>query len=94
MRIAHMTADHAAENICVGERRPVFAWRLEDGGGNLRQESCRVRVFDEAGRTVWDSGVLASSRMTGWRYAGEPLLSGSRYRWRAELGLDRADGPV
>lgn len=90
MRIAHMTVDHAAGNLCVGERRPVFAWRLDDGGGNLRQESCRIRVFDESGRTVWDSGSLASSRMGGWRYAGEPLRSDSRYRWRAELGLDRA----
>ena len=43
---------------------PELQWRLTAAAPDARQSAYRVRLRDDAGAPVWDSGKVASDRQT------------------------------
>ena len=74
MRICGLSTENQRSPLNIGCKRPVFGWRAEGEEEGIRQEAYRIQVWREEGRavdTVWDSGWVASSRMTSIAYEGE-----------------------
>ena len=95
MRICGLSTENQRSPLNIGCKRPVFGWRAEGEEEGIRQEAYRIQVWREEGRavdTVWDSGWVASSRMTSIAYEGEELVSGGRYGWKVEGKFRLGDG--
>lgn len=81
MKLYDLTTDNRRENILVGSCQPVFGWKVKTKERNVYQENYRIRVWDEKGGQVWDSGIVAASEMTNIPYEGAPLESGAKMTW-------------
>ena len=94
MKLYDLMTDNRRENILVGSKKPVFGWRVETEKRNVRQESYRVQVWDEQGNSVWDSGIVESSRMAGIQYEGKELQSGKRMTWHVSCIFSSDEGVI
>lgn len=68
--------------VTIDTANPRFSWNLTaDEHRGTEQESYRITVTDESGKTVWDSGVTMSGNCTDVVYEGSPLQPATRYYW-------------
>ncbi len=77
-----LLTEYKVDPLGMDEPWPRFGYRLE--GDGKRQSSYRLEVRDEAGETVFDSGVVKSAATVQLEYAGRPLRPFQRYRWTVE----------
>ncbi|MBL7492991.1 family 78 glycoside hydrolase catalytic domain [Frankia sp. AgB1.9] len=86
MRAIRLRTEYLTEPLGLGITAPRLYWNAD---GGLRQTAYQV-VARRGGETVWDTGKVASSRMTHVRYEGVPLGSRDRVDWSVVL-WDEAD---
>ena len=92
LTIVSPTCEYRKEALGVGNPKPVVGWKLS-GGNGARQTAYRIEVFDEDGRSVWDSGKVASDRQFGVEIEPvEPLRPMSEYSF-AVTAWDESDAP-
>lgn len=60
---------------------PYFAWMIESEVPNTFQSTYQLKVFDESGDCVWDSGLADTAQNTYIPYAGKDLKSRTIYTW-------------
>ncbi|MEY9484437.1 alpha-L-rhamnosidase [Streptomyces calvus] len=96
LRIVRTRVEYAETLLGTDVERPRLSWELAAPGQGARQSAYRVQVVrDRArwdGRTVWDSGKVASDRTVGVAYDGPALRPRTRYFWRVRVwdGAGRA----
>jgi alpha-L-rhamnosidase len=73
--------------------RPRFGWIIDARVNGTRQAGYRI-VVTQAGKTVWDSGEVASPRSFDIEYGGPALKPGGRYDWRATVHTTDGDSTV
>jgi alpha-L-rhamnosidase len=81
MKATNLRTEYLVEPLGLGIDRPRFYWNCV---GGQTQTAYRI-VARRDGATVWDSGVVASSRMTHVEYEGERLGSRDRVEWSVTL---------
>ena len=81
-KISNVLVEYQNKPLGLDEEKPRFSWRMESDVQNTRQEKCRIKVVEEgaAGKTVWDSGELATDHSQGIVYAGEFLEPCTAYQ--------------
>ena len=60
---------------------PYFSWKLDSDEPGSMQESYQIRVCDETGNDVWDSGERKSEETSFISYEGKMLKSSTAYTW-------------
>lgn len=88
MQAIHLQTEYLTQPLGLGIARPRFYWNCE---GGVTQTAYRI-VAKREEETVWDSGKVASSRMTHISYEGKPLHSRDRVVWSVTL-WDEKDRP-
>ena len=89
--IKRIRTEYAVCPLGLDEKQPRFSWEMTADGQNVMQASCRVTV--RAGeKTVWDSGVVASSQSDLIEYAGEALAPRTRYEVTVAVKNNRGEG--
>lgn len=63
------------------ESNPAFSWKIRSAERGLRQRAYEITVTDAAGKVMWKSGKVKSSKQTGIAYEGEKLSSRTKYTW-------------
>ncbi|GAB2898568.1 family 78 glycoside hydrolase catalytic domain [Streptomyces mayteni] len=98
-RATRLRCQRLAEPLGIDRPRPTFAW-TPAGHGDGEPSAHQILVAGDpaplAGGAgdMWDSGRVASTEVTGVRYAGAPLAAGRRYWWTVRLwGRDGRPGP-
>ncbi|MBV9578831.1 MAG: family 78 glycoside hydrolase catalytic domain [Chloroflexi bacterium] len=77
--VSHLTVERRVAPLGIDRLQPRLAWQVSEG----HQSAYHVQVIHAAdSRVMWDSGRTESSGSTYLAYAGEPLESRGRYRWR------------
>ncbi|MEU6642794.1 family 78 glycoside hydrolase catalytic domain [Saccharomonospora sp. NPDC046836] len=84
VRLGSLLVEKKAQPIGIDVERPRFSWTIESGGRGVEQVSYRLRVTD-AGRQVWDSGVVRSSESANVDYEGPALEAITDYTWRVDV---------
>ena len=90
MKAISLKTEYRRNPLGIDDRRPQSTWKCADGA---KQSAYRVCAADEAGRVLFDSGRVESSRMR-CTYAGEPLHSMEQVRWNVTLWDEKGQGPV
>ncbi|GGO68291.1 family 78 glycoside hydrolase catalytic domain [Nocardioides deserti] len=89
-----LTVDDQTRPLNV-EGAPLFGWQPQDRDPGEVQTAYQLRVLDAStGRTVWDSGKVASDEQSHVEYSGPALRSGDDYRWTVRTWdvTDRSSG--
>ncbi|MGE7139432.1 family 78 glycoside hydrolase catalytic domain [Luteibacter sp. NPDC031894] len=79
-----LRVEHADTPTYVDVARPRFAWIVHSDANGTVQTGYRIHVSRQ-GRTVWDSGTMASARSFDIAYGGPPLVPGERYDWHVDV---------
>ena len=88
-RLARLRVDHLEAPIGLARVSPGFSWRIDAPGlAGLAQAAWRIVVAEGAsGRTVADSGVVASDACIAVIVPGFEGRHGSDYRWELQVWL-------
>ncbi len=86
LRILDQKTEYKVNPLGMDETHPRFSYRLE--GAEIMQTSRRIRVTEESGRIVWDSGDVRSGTSIQIGYAGEALKPFTKYFWQVEVTAD------
>lgn len=77
---ARLTTNDLTRPTAV-EGTPLFGWLPRDRDPGEIQTAYQIRVHDEAGTAVWDSGKVAGSEQSHVAYGGSALAEGRPYGW-------------
>ena len=76
MKAVNLRTEYLTNPIGLGTKTPRLFWKLDVGAeGDGTGQSAYQIVAVRDGKEVWNTGKVASSRMTHVPYAGEPLKS-------------------
>lgn len=88
--LARLTVEHAVDPVGI-DVVPRFGWNIATDLDGIRQLSWTITVWDADGVLVWTSGRVDGDAMVDIAYAGAPLASLRRYRWRVEVATTAGD---
>lgn len=75
---------HMTEPLGI-DQTPYFSWKLASDEQNTMQTAYHIRVCEEIGALVWDSGRQESEADSFVSYEGHPLRSRTRYLWTVTI---------
>lgn len=81
MKAIHLRTEYLKNPMGIDIERPRLFWNCEGG----RKQTAYQIIAKCGSKIVWDSGKVASSRMTHILYGGEPLRSRQRIWWSVNL---------
>ncbi len=93
MRVTDLRCEYQRNPLGIDVTRPRLSWRLAAAEPGARQTAYQIIVTDAAGKTLWDSGEVASSQSVGVEYGGPAPRSGERLTWKVRV-WDQAGAPT
>lgn len=75
--VENLRVNYVTNPAGIDSQEITFSWEVQ----GFSQEAYRIVVEDEAGRTVWDSGVVRSQDTIQAAYDGEALQDLTEYNW-------------
>lgn len=82
--VSSLLTENLKEPIGVEAQEPRFSWQLSSHARNLMQTAYEIRV-NQGKQVVWQTGKLPSPQSVHVRYAGQPLLPGTKYTWQVRV---------
>jgi len=82
--VTRLRCEYKADPLGIDAAQPRLSWQLRSPERGVVQSAYQVQVT-RGGRTVWDTGKVASDRSVHVAYAGPALESSARYTWRVRV---------
>ncbi|MFN2133368.1 MAG: alpha-L-rhamnosidase, partial [Anaerolineae bacterium] len=82
LTVQDLRCEYHRNPLGIDARQPRLSWRLSAEHRGAVQSAYQIRVEDQEGNELWDTGKVAGDRSIHVRYEGPPLRSGQRYTWR------------
>lgn len=79
MRLYDFRTEYRENPIGLTEKVPRFSWKIESDEKDTVQTSYEIKVTDENGKLVWDSGKKISDQSVLISYEGEALAGETFY---------------
>ena len=73
MRLYDFRTEYRENPIGLTEKAPRFSWKIESDEKDTVQTSYEIKVTDENGKLVWDSGKKISDQSVLYSYEGVAL---------------------
>ncbi|MCP9236185.1 family 78 glycoside hydrolase catalytic domain [Lewinella sp. JB7] len=91
--VENLRVEQGSEPLALETETPRFSWRMkaETDRRGVRQTAYRIRVRNEAGEEVWNSGKVADDESLYVPYAGASLQPTTRYKWALEVWADNGE---
>jgi alpha-L-rhamnosidase len=91
LSVAQLRCEYKVDPLGIDATQPRLSWQLVSAGRGVVQSAHQIQVT-RAGRTLWDTGKVASDRSIHVPYGGPALESSARYTWRVRVwdGAGRA----
>ncbi len=77
--IDNITVDETTDTVGITSPLPRYSWIPRCRGNLLQQSAYRIKLTDENGMTVWNSGVVLSDECFNIQHGGTPLSPDSDY---------------
>jgi alpha-L-rhamnosidase len=89
--VTRLRCEYKVDPLGIDAAQPRLSWQLQSAERGVVQSAYQVQVA-RAGKTLWDTGKVASDRSVHVAYAGPALESSGRYTWRVRVwdGAGRA----
>ena len=80
MRLYDFRTEYRENPIGLTEKAPRFSWKIESQEKDTLQTAYEIKVTDEKGNIVWNSGKKASDQSVLISYEGETLADEMLYK--------------
>ena len=81
MKAVRLRTEYLGNPVGIDMVAPRFYWNAE---GGTKQTAYQI-IAKSGGQIIWDTGKVASSRMTHIPYEGKPLHSREKVTWSVKL---------
>ena len=82
--VANLRCEYKVDPLGIDVAQPRLSWQLRSDARGVVQSAYQLEVTRD-GRTVWDTGKVASDRSVLVPYGGPALESSGRYTWRVRV---------
>jgi len=91
LSVKDLTVDHKINPVGIGNKQPLFSWKITGTGNNIQQTgySLKVATDNKFSNIVWQSGRVASRESVLQPYTGPDLKSSQRYFWQVKIWDNR-----
>jgi alpha-L-rhamnosidase len=79
-----LRCEYKVDPLGIDVAQPRLGWQLQSTARGVVQSAYQLQVARE-GKTLWDTGRVASDRSTHVPYGGPALESSRRYTWRVRV---------
>lgn len=79
MRLYDLRTEYRENPIGLTAKAPRFSWKMESQEKDTVQTAYEIKVIDENGKLVWNSGKKLSDQSVLIAYEGEALFSETLY---------------
>lgn len=85
--ITDLQVEYTEKPLGIDVEKPRFSWQmaLPAGTRGVTQTAYQLIVKNAAGKIVWDTKKIKSSRSLGIEYGGEPVKPVTRYTWTVNV---------
>ena len=95
--VLNLRCEYQVDPLGIDQAQPRLGWQLRSPARGVVQRAYQIQVARDAaslraGRTLWDTGRVASDRQAQVPYAGPALESSRLYHWRVRV-WDASDRP-
>ena len=80
MRLYDLRTEYRENPIGLTDKAPRFSWKMESEEKDTLQTAYEIKVTDENGKVVWNSGKKASDQSVLIPYEGETLADEMLYK--------------
>jgi alpha-L-rhamnosidase len=80
-----LRCEYGVNPLGLSVPNPCLSWRIATDRQRVRQTAYHLRVFDAAGKSLWDTNKVLSDRTTNICYQGLPLSSLQRCTWQGRV---------
>lgn len=84
-RIEDLQVDYQDNPMTLESERPVFSWKMKSENPASLQSAYEIKVVDESGNIVWDSGKVKDDISVAVSYDGSELKPTTRYEWEVSV---------
>ncbi len=82
--VANLRCEYKVDPLGIDVTQPRLGWQLRSTERGALQSAYQVQVTRD-GKTLWDTGRVASDRSVHVSYGGPALESSRRYAWRVRV---------
>lgn len=82
--VANLRCEYKTDPLGIDAAQPRLSWQLLSDERGIVQTAYQIRVTSD-GKTIWDTGRVASNQSVHVPYAGPALESAGRYSWRVRV---------
>jgi len=79
--IGNLCTEYTTTPLGFDVLQPRFSWQMVSKIPGSFQKAYQIKVTDEAGQVVWDSGKTKSNVSLNIKYSGTALRPTTRYHW-------------
>ena len=84
LTVAGLRCEYKVDPLGIDAAQPRLSWQLRSDARGVVQSAYQVQVTRD-GKTLWDTGQVASAASTQVPYGGPALESSRRYGWRVRV---------
>ena len=88
MKATRLRTEYLIDPVGIDLPQPRLYWNCEGG----KKQTAYQIIAKSGGKVIWNTGKVASSRMTHIPYAGEPLHSREKVYWSVKLWDENGEG--
>lgn len=92
IQVHDLRCEYERNPLGIDVRKPRLSWKLVSEQRGVVQSAYQLRVTDEQGEVVWETGKVLSDQSVHVSYAGSALHSRQRCTWQVRV-WDEQDQP-
>jgi alpha-L-rhamnosidase len=82
--VANLRCEYKTDPLGIDAAQPRLSWQLLSAERGIVQTAYQISVTSD-GKTIWDTGRVASNQSVHVPYTGPALASAGRYSWRVRV---------
>jgi alpha-L-rhamnosidase len=83
--VKELICEYHTNPLCIDVQKPRLSWQIESTAQNVLQTAYEVKVTDQSGKLLWNSGKVNSAQSIDIVYDGPALKSTQRVLWQVRI---------
>lgn len=83
--VKDLICEYHTNPLGIDVQKPRLSWKIESTAQNVLQSAYEIKVTDQSGKALWNSGKVNSDQSVDIVYGGPALKSAQRVTWQVRV---------
>ncbi|MCW3804475.1 alpha-L-rhamnosidase [Plebeiibacterium marinum] len=84
-RLSELVCEYLQNPIGIANQHPRLSWKIVSDEENVMQKAYEIKVVDNTGGILWNSGKVTSDQSVNVEYQGKALKSMQKVEWQVRI---------